>query len=63
VVHLELASGDLVALFADFAVGVTEFEVPVWQLYPSRWHLPLKVRVFAEFVRERFQSAPSWNQA
>ncbi len=63
VVQRELASGDLIALFADFAVGVTEFEVPVWLLYPSRRHLPLKVRVFTEFIRERFRSSPPWNES
>jgi DNA-binding transcriptional LysR family regulator len=47
-------------LFTDYAVGVTEFEVPVWLLYPSRRHLPLKVRAFAEFVRERFRGEAPW---
>jgi DNA-binding transcriptional LysR family regulator len=60
VVHQELANGELAALFTDYAVGVTEFEVPVWLLYPSRRHLPLKVRAFAEFVRERFRGEAPW---
>lgn len=60
VVHEELESGQLVDLFPEYSVGVTEFEIPVWLLYPSRRQLPLKVRVFAEFVRESFRNTPPW---
>lgn len=60
VVRGELARGELVALFTDFSVGVTEFEIPVWLVYPSRRHLPLKVRVFSEFVRESIRDTPPW---
>ena len=58
VVKEELTMGGLVPLFTDFSVGVTEFEISVWMVYPSRRHLPLKVRVFAEFVREHFRRSP-----
>jgi DNA-binding transcriptional LysR family regulator len=60
VVQRELASGELTELFGDYAVGANSFEVPVWLLYPSRPYLPLKVRVFADYVREAFRQAPPW---
>jgi DNA-binding transcriptional LysR family regulator len=61
-VERELENGELIALFSEFAVGVTEFEVPVWLLYVSRRHLPLKVRVFVEFIREQFRNGPPWSR-
>lgn len=60
-VRRELASGELVALFGDYDVGAAEFEIPVWLLYPSRRHLPMKVRAFTEFVQECFKNAPPWS--
>lgn len=58
----ELANGELVALFDTYTVGVTEFEIPVWMLYLSRRHLPLKVRVFVEYMQEQFQKNPPWHR-
>jgi DNA-binding transcriptional LysR family regulator len=60
VVNRELESGELIQLLAEYAVGAAEFDVPVWLLYPSRPYLPLKVRVFTEFVREAFRNHPPW---
>ena len=57
----ELANGELVALFDAYTVGVMDFEIPVWMLYVSRRHLPLKVRVFVEFMQEQFQKKPPWH--
>lgn len=62
VAQRELANGDLVQLFGNYTVGAPEFDVPVWLLYPSRRYLPLKVRVFAQFVREAYQPIPPWAQ-
>jgi len=61
VVHRELASGELVELLGDYTAGAADFDVPVWLLYPSRRYLPLKVRVFAEFVREAFRHKAPWD--
>jgi DNA-binding transcriptional LysR family regulator len=52
--HLDddFAQGRLVDLFPDHEVTATTFETAAWLLYPSRKHLPLKVRAAIEFLRE-----------
>ncbi len=60
IAHRELATGELVQLFTDYAVGTTEFEVPVWLLYPSKQHLPLKVRRFIDYVKDCFKRSLPW---
>ncbi len=47
----EIASGELVHLFADFAIEPVG--TPIVALYPSRTHLPAKVRVFVDFLAEK----------
>lgn len=47
-----LAQGDLVAPLARYAVTATEFETAAWLIYPSRSHLPAKVRAMIDFLRE-----------
>jgi len=44
----ELEDGSLVRLFADYAIEPQG--MPITALYPSRVHLPLKVRAFLDFV-------------
>ena len=51
----ELRSGALVELFPDFRATGSEFDLAAWILYPSRSYLPLKVRVFADFLKEKFR--------
>ena len=51
----ELRSGALVNLFPDHAATASEFDIAAWLLYPSRSYLPLKVRVFADFMKEKFR--------
>jgi len=43
----ELTNGSLVHLFADYAIEPQG--MPITALYPSRSHLPQKVRVFLDF--------------
>jgi DNA-binding transcriptional LysR family regulator len=50
----ELQRGEVVALLPHLEVALSEFETSAWLLYPSRSHLPLKVRVFVEFFKGRF---------
>ena len=47
------ARGDLVDLFADYAVTATAFDTGAWLLYPSRAYLPAKVRAVIDFLRAR----------
>jgi len=49
-VSRDIASGKLVSLFNDRQVTATNYNSAVWLLYPSREYLPLKVKVFNEFI-------------
>ena len=48
-----IKSGTLIDLFPEFEVTATSFDAGVWALYPSRSHLPQRVRVMLDFLRER----------
>jgi len=50
----DIASGKLVHLFSDQQVTATNYDSAVWLLYPSREYLPLKVKVFNEFILDHF---------
>lgn len=54
----ELRSGALVDLFPDHQATASEFDLGAWMLYPSRSYLPLKVRAFADFLKEKFKHGP-----
>lgn len=49
----DLKEGRLVDLFPEYLVTATDFDTAVWLLYPSRAHLPNKVRVMIDFLKER----------
>lgn len=49
-----LHTGTLVDVFPDHSVTNSEFDLSAWVLYPSREYLPLKVRVFVDFLKEQF---------
>lgn len=51
-VDTEIKKGTLVDLFPDYQVTATDFETAVWLVYPSRHYVPMKLRVFIEFLRE-----------
>ena len=57
-VHDALAAGELVRILPDYQVEPRG--TPITALYPSRTYLPLKVRVFVDFLidacRERFRA-------
>lgn len=55
VVWRELQNGELIDLFPDFDLTATEFDSSAWLLYPSRNYLPLKVRVFVNFMKQKFR--------
>ncbi len=56
----ELASGALVDLFPSHDVTATQFDAGIFLVYPSRNYLPLKVRVFVDFVSAYFRDGPPW---
>lgn len=47
----DLASGELVDLFPQYAVSTANSPTTAWAVYPSRSHVPAKVRVFIDFLR------------
>lgn len=57
----ELRNGLLVDLFPDYQVTASFFDNAVWILYPSRTYLPLKVRAFIDFLREKFRNGAPWD--
>lgn len=52
----DLDRGNLVDLFPHHTVSGTEFGARALLLYASRKYLPLKVRAFVDFIRERIRN-------
>jgi DNA-binding transcriptional LysR family regulator len=46
----EIDAGTLVDLFPQYECTATQFDTAAWLLYPSRAYVPLKLRVFVEFL-------------
>ncbi|AFY75186.1 transcriptional regulator [Synechococcus sp. PCC 7502] len=47
----DLSNGVLVNAFPDYEVTATNFHTAAWLVYPSRIYIPLKVRIFIEFLK------------
>ncbi len=56
IVGPELAQGRLVRVLESYEAPVS----PIYAVYPSRRHLPAKVRTFVDFLAERFAGAKAW---
>ncbi|MBO1925047.1 LysR family transcriptional regulator [Thiomicrorhabdus sp. 6S3-12] len=61
-INEDLRSGNLVRLLPDYEIGVNEFSYKVSLIYQGRGYLPMKTRVFAEFL-ERELSELNYFQA
>jgi DNA-binding transcriptional LysR family regulator len=59
IVGPEIRTGRLVPLLQDFAPP----PLPIYAVYPSRKHLSAKVRLFVDFLVERFAGAEDWSAA
>ncbi|MDJ0858185.1 MAG: LysR family transcriptional regulator [Dinoroseobacter sp.] len=57
-VEQDLASGQLIDLFPDYASTPTRFDTAAWILYPSRRYLPQKTRAVVDFVVSHLGTAP-----
>ena len=53
----EIKSGELVDLFPDYECTATEFDTSAWLVYPSRSYMPLKLRAFIDFLREKIEGS------
>lgn len=49
----ELLAGKLVDVFPQWEVTATNFNTAAWLVYPTRSYVPLKVRVFMDFLKAR----------
>ena len=47
----DLQAGTLVNVFPNYDVTATDFSTAAWLVYPSRAYVPLKVRVFIDFLK------------
>ncbi|MBI3436763.1 MAG: LysR family transcriptional regulator [Proteobacteria bacterium] len=57
IVGRELNTRQLVNIFPSHEATATEFgAAAAWLLYPSRAYLPLKVRVFVDFLKKKFRA-------
>ncbi|VAW69651.1 Transcriptional regulator, LysR family [hydrothermal vent metagenome] len=50
----EIEKGLLVKLFNEYQVTATDYNSSVWMLYPSREYVPVKVKLFSEFILKSF---------
>ena len=57
IVGPDVRAGRLVPLLQEFIAE----PMPIYAVYPSRKHLSAKVRLFVEFLVERFAHAPDWS--
>lgn len=57
IVGPEVRAGRLVPLLQEFVAP----PMPIYAVYPSRKHLSAKVRLFVDFLIERFSQAPDWS--
>jgi DNA-binding transcriptional LysR family regulator len=59
IVGPEVRAGRLVPLLQEFVSA----PLPIYAVYPSRKHLSAKVRLFVDFLLERFARAQDWSAA
>jgi DNA-binding transcriptional LysR family regulator len=57
--HRELSAGTLRQILNDYTSASS---AAAYALYPSRRHLPLRVRVFIDFLAERLGDNPPWER-
>lgn len=50
----DLQAGRLVRLFKHYDVTATDYNSSIWLLYPSRQYLPLKTKVFMDYLLNKF---------
>jgi DNA-binding transcriptional LysR family regulator len=57
--HRELGNGSLQQVLDEYSCGES---ASAYALYPSRRHLPLRVRVFIDFLADRLGDNPPWER-
>ena len=51
-INKELESGILTKVLPNYDVTATDFQTSAWLVYPSKSYIPLKVRVFIDFLKK-----------
>jgi len=51
-INEDLRSGKLIHVLPEYEVTGTDFSTAAWLVYPSRCYVPLKLRVFIEFLKQ-----------
>ncbi|MEM7760257.1 MAG: LysR substrate-binding domain-containing protein, partial [Cyanobacteria bacterium P01_A01_bin.40] len=46
----DLKAGRLIKILPEYEVTASDFDTSAWLLYPSRNYVPLKVKVFIDFL-------------
>ncbi len=49
--EVEVRKGNLIRLFPGYEVAATSFDTAIWFMYASRSYLPLRVRVFLDYLK------------
>lgn len=58
----ELRDGNLIDLFPGYeTTAALAPDAAAWLLYPSRDYVPQKVRVFVDFLKEKFKGGAPWD--
>lgn len=53
----EITNGQLIDLFPGYECTATEFDTAAWLVYPSRSYVPLKLRAFIDFLRDKVEGS------
>jgi DNA-binding transcriptional LysR family regulator len=62
IIGRELREGRVVALMPELYFSANTTEVHAWAMYPSRLYVPQKVRVFVDYLKEKFAHGAPWVQ-
>ncbi len=58
IAHREIENGSLVTLFSDYRFP----QLNAYAIYPQTRHLSQRVRTFVDFLAERFNGTPHWDE-
>jgi DNA-binding transcriptional LysR family regulator len=57
-VENEIAAGRLVAVLEDYAAPPNG----IYAVFPQRKHMPLRVRLWIDFIKERYSAPGYWQR-
>lgn len=60
IIGRELREGRVVPIMPELYFSANTTEVYAWAMYPSRVYVPQKVRVFVDYLKEKFAQGAPW---